>query len=526
MRSLFLPIDDSVRKCALKINTLRVIFGDQLSHWISSLKDLDLQNDKVVMFEVMEENTYVKHHKQKIAFVLSAMRHFAHELQQKNIPIYYVKLNDKNNTQSLEGEIARAIKLFNPKKIIVTEPSEYRVKQKIISWQTLFKCTFEIRSDDRFICSHDEFKRWTQGKQQLRMEFFYREMRRKTGILMTEDQRPEGGEWNYDKNNREPLKKTVTFPDRLSFEPDEILQDVLNLVEKNFSHHIGDLTTFHWAINRAQALKCLDHFIKKILPHFGEYQDAMKLGEAYLFHSVLAPYINVGLLLPLEVCQKAESAYKAGVVPLNSAEGFIRQILGWREYVRGIYWLEMPDYEKRNYFNASHPLPKFYWDAKTDLNCLREVISQTIQHAYSHHIQRLMITGNFALLAGLNPIEVCEWYLIVYADAFDWVELPNTLGMSLFGDGGLLASKPYAASGNYIHRMSNFCQTCAYDPKQTVGEKACPFNYLFWNFIAQHEKTLQQNQRLTYVYANWRKMEKTKKEHILRQAKQFIDALK
>lgn len=510
----------------MKIRNIILIFGDQLSHSISSLHDFDTKTDKVVMFEVMEENTYVKHHKQKIAFVLSAMRHFSLELQQKDISTYYIKLDDKNNTQTLDGEIDRAIKKFSPERVIITEPSEYRVKQKIQLWQEQYNCEFEVRPDVRFICSPQEFKQWTEGKQQLRMEYFYREMRKKTGILMAKGQKPEGGQWNYDKDNRQPLKKDIQFPGRIQFAIDEIVADVFELVNKLFSDHIGNLQPFRWAVNRSQALKCLDHFIKKLLPQFGEYQDAMKLGEAYLFHSVLAPYINVGLLRPLEVCQKAEKAYRDGLVPLNSAEGFIRQVLGWREYVRGIYWLHMPAYKDKNYFDANHALPEFYWDAKTDLNCLREVIQQTIDHAYSHHIQRLMITGNFALLAGLDPVQVCEWYLIVYADAFDWVELPNTLGMSLFGDGGLLASKPYAASGNYIQRMSNFCKSCRFDPKQTVGENACPFNYLFWNFMAKHQNTLGKNQRLTYVFANWNKMEGVKKDAILMQAEQFLRGLK
>lgn len=505
----------------MKTSALRIIFGDQLSSSISALRGLDEHNDIVAMFEVMEECTYVKHHKQKIAFILTAMRTFAQELQSKKIKVYYVKLDEKDNTQTLEDEIIRAENKFRPDKIIFTEPSEYRVIQKITQCKKQLKCISEIRSDDRFLCSHNEFKIWSEGKKQLRMEFFYRKMRKKTGILMKNELMPEGDKWNYDKENRCRLKKNIFFPERIQFERDETFRDVIKLVEKKFKSHLGSINSFYWAISREQALKCLDHFIQCVLPQFGDYQDAMKTGEAFLFHSILSPYINVGLLLPLEVCKKVEKAYQEGIVPLNSAEGFIRQILGWREYVRGIYWLHMPEYAKKNYFDSSRTLPQFYWDAETDLNCLRIVIRQTIENAYSHHIQRLMVTGNFALLAGLDPIEVCEWYLIVYADAFEWVELPNTLGMSLFGDGGLLASKPYAAGGNYINRMSDFCGKCHFNPKKTIGEDACPFNFLFWNFIAQHEKKLQKNHRLTYIYSTWKKMDALKKEAILYSGPRF-----
>ncbi|HEU5281967.1 MAG TPA: cryptochrome/photolyase family protein [Gammaproteobacteria bacterium] len=504
---------------------LCLIFGDQLSHSISSLENISKTNDVVVMFEVLEENTHVKHHKQKIAFVLSAMRHFSEALKENGIPVYYVKIDDENNTQSLDGELNRAIQHFKSTKIILTEPSEFRVKEKINRWVADGRVTFEIRDDTRFLCSHSEFQNWAKNKNQLRMEFFYREMRKKYNILLDDSGKPLGGKWNFDKENRNPIKKNIAFLKKPYFEKDDITQEILNLVEKMFPDHFGSLNNFHWATTREQALALLNHFIDYNLNNFGDFQDAMLADEAFIFHSVLSPYINFGLLNPLEICKQVEYAYREGRVKLNSAEGFIRQILGWREYVRGIYWLNMPSYENKNYLSAKNKLPDFYWNANTDMNCLHQAIHQTHEFAYSHHIQRLMITGNFALLCGIDPKMVCEWYLIVYADALDWVELPNTLGMSLYGDGGLMASKPYAASGKYIARMSNFCDGCKYDPTLTVGEQACPFNFLYWDFAGRHEDKLKPNQRLAYTYANWKKMDPDIKKAIRKQAKAFLETL-
>lgn len=496
------------------------IFGDQLSDSISSLARLDHENDVVFMCEVLEEATHVKHHQQKIAFTFSAMRHFASHLAKQGINIHYVKLDDPCNTGSFDGEIKRVMEMLRADKIILTEPSEYRVLEKVRAWQKLY--TVEIIPDSRFLCTHAEFDAWITGKKQPRMEYFYRYMRQKHQFLMTEDNNPVGRKWNYDKENRRPLKGKIEIPDRITFEKDRITLDVLELVKTQFHDHFGELALFEWAVTRDQALQCLDFFIEKLLPQFGDYQDAMRTDEAFLFHSTLSPYLNSGLLLPLEVCRKAEQAYLNGSVSLSSAEGFIRQILGWREYIRGIYWHNMPNYAKENFFNAQRKLPSFYWDGQTEMNCLREVVQQTKRYAYSHHIQRLMITGNFALLAGLDPMAVCEWYLIVYADAFEWVELPNTLGMALYGDGGLLASKPYAASGNYINRMSNFCKNCRYNPDETVGDNACPFNSLYWRFISVNEDKLGKNPRFFYMYSHWRKMPDQKKAEILGQSEDFL----
>jgi deoxyribodipyrimidine photolyase-related protein len=306
---------------------------------------------------------------------------------------------------------------------------------------------------------------------------------------------------------------------------DNITLEVLDLVTKKFPENFGNLLPFHFAVTNKEALIEAQHFIDELLPNFGDYQDAMVRDESYLYHSLLSCYINIGLLDPLEICKMAEDSYHQEKAPINAVEGFIRQILGWREYVRGIYWLYMPQYLENNFFNATRALPEFYWGKKTEMFCLKEVVNQTKIHSYSHHIQRLMITGNFALLAGLNPKKVHEWYLAVYADAFEWVEVPNTIGMALHADGGIIASKPYAASARYISKMSNFCKSCKFDPEEIIGENACPFNSLYWNFMKQNEGKLKSNQRLKFVYPTWYKMKEEKREKILETAKKYLEKL-
>lgn len=495
------------------MSSLHLILGDQLSATISSLRDVQ-HDDWILICEVMEEATYVKHHPKKIAFLFAAMRHFAAEMQTQGLNVHYIKLNDPQNTGSFTSEVQRVVKQLGADRVIVSEPGEYRVKHMMTSWQKLLGVPVEIRIDDRFLCSTQEFNHWAKDKKQLRMEYFYREMRKKYRILLEKDGTPTGGQWNYDKENRKPPVKGLKSPKRISHKKSPILKEVLALVAEKFSDHFGMLEPFHYAVTRAEALIELDDFCKRILPHFGDYQDAMVKGEAFLNHSLLSSYINAGLLLPLEVCQKAEYAYRHCKVPLNAAEGFIRQILGWREYVRGIYWLRMPEYAELNYLNAKTPLPAFYWGAKTQMACIAEAVSHTQEHAYSHHIQRLMVTGNFALIAGLDVKQVQEWYLAVYSDAYEWVEMPNTLGMSLFGDGGIMASKPYAASGKYINKMSNFCKGCRYNPQDMLGENACPFNALYWDFLARNREKLEGNQRLPYVFSTWDKFTESKQTAI------------
>lgn len=507
------------------MRSLRLVLGDQLSESISVLQGIDKANDLVLLCEVMDEATYVKHHQKKIAFVFSAMRHFAEELIAKGFNVRYVKLDDVGNSGSIAGEVKRALMSDNLDRIVVTEPGEFRLLEEVRTWQECFGLPVDIRPDTRFLCSLAEFKRWAVGKKQLRMEYFYREMRKKYRILIEPDGKPTGGHWNYDSENRKPPARGLVSPKRICHQKSAITQDVLQLVKDRFGGHFGVLEPFHFAVTRMQALMELEHFIDELLPIFGDYQDAMVNGEPYLYHSLLSSYLNVGLLLPLEICRLAEAAYREGNAPLNATEGFIRQILGWREYVRGIYWLRMPEYGQLNFLNANKPLPQFYWTAQTDLHCLAEVVRHTRDHAYSHHIQRLMITGNFALLAGIDPVEVCEWYLLVYADAYDWVELPNTLGMALYADGGILASKPYAASGKYINRMSNFCQHCRYDPNLSEGENACPFNALYWDFLVRNEDKLRGNQRLNYAFSNWRKMPLEQQLVLRNQAKHIFSRL-
>lgn len=507
------------------MTNLVLVLGDQLNEKISCLDDFNAKADWIMLCEVDEETNYVPHHPKKIAFLFSAMRHFAEELRQKNYNLRYVKLDDEKNTRSFDGEVLRAIKELKPEKLIVTEPAEWRVYEKFKKWQKDLSIPVEIRFDNRFLCSIAEFRAFAKNKKQLVMEYFYRQMRKKYNILMKPDGKPVGGIWNFDKENRNPAKNAIKSPKRISHKKDKIAQEVLHLVEKKFAKNFGDLNPFHFAVTRAEALQEARHFMREILPHFGQFQDVMYENEAYLYHSLLSSYINAGLLLPLELCLMAQEEYASKRAPLNACEGFIRQILGWREYVRGIYWLNMPQYAKMNFFHAKNNLPEFYWTAKTDLHCISEVVKQTKIHAYSHHIQRLMITGNFAMLAAIDPAQVHQWYLAVYADAYEWVEMPNTLGMALFADGGIMASKPYAASAKYVNRMSNFCKKCKYDPEKTIGEDACPFNALYWNFLAQNEKQLRKNHRLTYMYATLDKFDTEKKDKILQQAKSFLKQL-
>jgi deoxyribodipyrimidine photolyase-related protein len=356
------------------------------------------------------------------------------------------------------------------------------------------------------------------------MEFFYREMRRRTGILMDAGE-PVGGRWNFDTENRKALPRGLAEPSRLRFPPDATTRAVIDLVAGRFPDGFGDLDPFGWAVTREDALSALDHFVADCLPSFGDYQDAMRRGAPFLFHAVLSPYLNIGLLTPREVCTAATDAFGRGEAPLNAVEGFVRQILGWREYVRGIYWLRMPDYARSNALGATRPLPWFYWSGETDLACIHEVVSDIRRTGYAHHIQRLMVTGNFALLAGIAPAEVEAWYLAVFVDAFDWVELPNVHGMTLHADGGLLASKPYAASGAYIDRMSDYCAGCRFDPKIKSGPGACPFNPLYWAFLLRNRDRLEGNPRMAMPYRTLAGFTAERRAAIMAEADGILDRL-
>lgn len=506
------------------MSSLRIVLGDQLAEDIAALSDLDPARDTVLMMEVREEATHVRHHKQKLVLVLSAMRHFAQALRRRGVPVDYVELDDPENTGDFTREVARAAARHRAERIIATEPGEWRVKSLIDGWSSLLGIPVEVRADDRFFASRERFAVWARGRRAWRMEHFYREMRREHGILM-QDGMPAGGEWNYDTANRKRLPARTLAPVRLRFSPDAITRDVIALVERRFADHFGGLEDFGWPVTRADARRALDDFIAHALPCFGDYQDAMRAGAPFLFHSLLAPALNLGLLSPREVCGAAEAAWRSGAAPLNAVEGFVRQILGWREYVRGVYWTLMPDYADRNALQAGRVLPEFYWTGETTMRCLREVIGDTARHAYSHHIQRLMVTGNFALLAGIAPREIERWYLAVYADAFEWVEMPNTLGMAVFADGGQMASKPYAASGAYIDRMSDFCSGCAYDVGLKTGGKACPFNYLYWAFLIRQKDRLAGNPRMAMPYRSLAAWSPERQSAVLAEAEAFLERL-
>lgn len=510
--------------CVHRNGRLILLLGDQLSLDIPSLQDADKARDVILMAEVAEEASYVPHHKKKIAFLFSVMRHFAQRLWDDGWKVRYVQLDDQTNAGSLPDQLSHELSQHGRSHVVMTEPGEYRLKESLLEWAKAHHIALDMREDTRFVCSHVEFQTWAQGRKQLRMEYFYREMRRKTGLLMNGDA-PEGGKWNYDAENRKAARGDLFMPHPRQTERDAITDDVLQLVGTRFDKNFGALEPFWLAVTRDEALLALEHFAQTALPQFGDYQDAMLTSEPFLYHSVLAQYLNAGLLGPLEICRRVERAYYDGDAPLNAVEGYIRQIIGWREYVRGIYWLKMPGYTESNHFGALRPLPDFYWTGQTDMACMAAAISQTRDHAYAHHIQRLMVTGNFAILAGIDPKEVHEWYLAVYADAYEWVEAPNVIGMSQFADGGLLASKPYAASGNYINKMSDNCQTCRYDVKQKTGPDACPFNPLYWDFLMRNEDRLRGNPRLGHAYRTWDRMSEEKQNAYRNSAAIVLDGL-
>lgn len=485
----------------MKDCNLILILGDQLSPENPALLAADIKKDTIVMAEVAEETTYVAHNRHKIAFILSAMRHFCTTLRQQGYTVIYHTLADGH--RSLESAVRHSVEQVKPTGLLVCEPGEYRLTEAINSWGKRLKIPVSQLEDSRFLASASFFKEWKARQKQPRMEYFYREMRKLHGLLLDADGKPEGGRWNYDRENRKGWRGAADIPPRSFPTPNTVTQQVIDEVQQAFPNNPGDLSQFYAAVTRSEALEQLEWFCDHALAGFGTWQDAMATESGWLFHSLIAAYLNAGLLDPLATCQRVERAWRDGDCELSAAEGFIRQVLGWREFVRGIYWAEMPNYAEKNQLAAQRALPEWFWTADTDMHCLQQSLQQSLDLGYGHHIQRLMVIGNFALLAGLAVKEVCDWYLAVYIDAFEWVELPNTLGMALYADGGIMASKPYAASGKYIQRQGNYCKSCRYDPAQVTGEKACPYNALYWSFLERNREQLSSNHRMSMMYANW-----------------------
>ena len=502
-----------------KVRNLVIVLGDQLDADSSALHNFDPSQDVVWMAEVAEESTHVWSAKQRITVFLSAMRHFAQNLQTQGTPLVYTRLDDADNRGTLALQLSACITQLQPTGLVLTAPGDWRVLQGLRAVATEHELPMDVRDDTHFFSTVREFAAHAKGRKQLRLEYWYRELRHKHGILM-EGKDPVGGQWNFDADNRESFGKTgpQNVPPPTRFAPDSITQEVIALVNTKFLSHPGTLHSFGWPVARAQALTALQEFIKQRLPLFGQFEDAMWAGEAWLYHSHLSSAMNLKLLNPREVVQAAEDAYRTGHAPLAAVEGFIRQILGWREFVRGIYWTQMPEYLNLNALDAQADLPDWYWSGDTDMACLKDAITQTLEHGYAHHIQRLMVTGLYTLLLGVKPQAVHAWYLSVYVDAVEWVELPNTLGMSQFGDGGLMASKPYVASGKYIQRMSNHCKGCKYDPALSTGATACPFTTLYWDFLNRHEVMLKKNPRMAMQLKNLTRLDATARDAISAQA--------
>lgn len=484
--------------------SLVLILGDQLDLNGAALRAFNVKTDEIVMIESIPEAQYVWSHKAKIALFLSAMRHFAIKLKELNYPLTYIQSSPLSIVETLKEKIIQE----HITNLICVEPGEWRLKQQIEELARELSITLEMREDDHFYCSHPEFIAWTAGKKELRLEYFYRLMRKIHNILVDSEGNPEGGQWNFDKDNRKPYSKKgpgiIEAP--ILFEPDTVTKEVLKFVSKTYSSHPGSLEDFRWPVTRAQALEALDYFVEFRLRNFGVFEDAMWTNTPFGWHSILSSSLNLKLLNPREVIAAVLQAWKKHSLDLSTVEGFIRQIVGWREFVRGMYYLDMPKMAQDNYYDHQSPLPKWYWTGQTNMACMKDAIGQTLQYGYAHHIQRLMVTGNFALLAEILPSEVCDWYLAIYVDAIEWVELPNTAGMALFANGGRFTSKPYIASGAYIKRMSNYCDSCKYKPEVRFGENACPVTTLYWHFLIKHRNQFESSPRTKLMTANLKRI--------------------
>ncbi len=501
-----------------KYRTIRLILGDQLNHKHSWYEE---SSEKVlyVMMECLSETNYVRHHIQKVVGFFLAMRHFSHRLQQRGHHVLYLSLDDERNRQSFSDNLEWIFAETGAERFEYQLPDEYRLEEELRSFSEKTDLNCQSYDSEHFLSERQTLKEMFEGKKTYLMERFYRRMRVQHNVLMEEDgETPLTGKWNYDAANRKKLPKSVEIPLPKHFTRD--VQELVDMLQSKSVETIGEIkeNRFTYPVTREEALELLDHFLEVRFAHFGTYQDAMVERDDLLFHSKLSFTLNTKLLDPLEVIQAVEAYWREhqDSIDIAQAEGFIRQILGWREYMRGIYWAKMPEYAELNYFDHQARLPAWYWTGDTKMNCLRHAIKQSLEKAYAHHIQRLMVTGNFALLLGVHPDEVDAWYLGIYIDAIQWVEITNTRGMSQFADGGIVGTKPYVSSANYIHKMSDFCSGCHYDHKEKTGPKACPFNSLYWDFYNRHEEKLSNNPRIGMMYRTWARMKD--KDKILEQA--------
>lgn len=488
------------------MTTLRLLLGDQLNPEHSWFKQVNSEH-LYTLIEMRQETDYVLHHAQKIISIFAGMRALAKQLEAQGHRVHYLRIGDRENTQTIEGNLNRLITKNRCQKFEYQQPDEWRLDNQLSTFCQSLSIPSEMVSSEHFYTERLETAELFKTQKQWLMERFYRQMRVKHRVLIDASKKPEGGQWNFDHDNRKRWNGTPPEPvdharrhDHSSLWAEIQAADIASFGE---SQH----TDFRWPINREEALNDLEHFISDVLPHFGEFQDAMSTQSWRLFHSLLSFALNVKMLNPKEVVARAEVAWREERISIATAEGFIRQILGWREYIRGVYWFRMPEYQDSNHFSHDTPLPTWFWTGKTNMQCVSKAVGQSLEHAYAHHIQRLMITGNFALLAGIEPSALHRWYLGIYIDAFEWVELPNTIGMSQFADAGLLATKPYVSSAAYIDRMGDYCKGCYYDKKLRVGERACPFNALYWDFFMRNAEALSGNHRLGMVYRQIEKMD-------------------
>lgn len=506
-----------------KKSRLILILGDQLNLESAVFQGFDAKFDTILMVESNDEANYVWTHKAKIALFLSAMRHFAQELRALKYPLIYIEQSARTIAEHLREELQKK----SYAQLVCVLPGEWRLGNTLVQVAQECGVSLEVCEDQHFYCSPEAFRDWVADKKELRLEYFYRLMRKTHNILMDKQGNPEGGQWNFDQDNRKPYPKKGpgVIDAKLSFTPDKLTRATLDEVNVRFADHPGSLEHFQWPVTRVQALQLLEHFVKHRLRNFGDYQDAMWTDTPFGWHSMLSSSLNLKLLNPREVIAAVLVAWKKENLEIAAVEGFIRQILGWREFVRGMYYLDMPKMAEDNFFSHTRKLPQWYWTGQTDMNCMRDTVGQTLNYGYAHHIQRLMITGNFALLAEILPSEVSAWYLAVYVDAIEWVELPNTAGMALYANGGRFTSKPYIASGAYVKRMSNYCQSCKYKPEVRFGPTACPFTTLYWNFLIKHRSDFERNPRTRLMTANLNRISLEDQSEIFQHAQQMLNHL-